>query len=72
MSGRNAELRVMHEDDPRVVEEQLAEDYARHVVPFTSRVPRYKLLMANWSLLSAMVWLFYGALVSNLVGTRQA
>ncbi|MGW6359590.1 purine-cytosine permease family protein [Streptomyces sp. NPDC055092] len=72
MSGRNAELRVMHEDDPRVVEEQRAEDYARHVVPFTSRVPRYKLLMANWSLLSAMVWLFYGALVSNLVGTRQA
>ncbi|MFI0350006.1 purine-cytosine permease family protein [Actinomadura sp. 9N407] len=76
MSGRNTEthpeITVTHEDDPRVVKEQLAEDYARHAVPLTARVPRFKLLMANWSLLSAMVWLFYGALVSSLVGTRQA
>ncbi|GII63735.1 hypothetical protein Skr01_38200 [Sphaerisporangium krabiense] len=65
-------LPVTHEDDPRVVEEQRAEDYAQHAVPLTARVPKFKLLMANWSLLSAMVWLFYGALVSSLVGTRQA
>ncbi|MEV7005075.1 hypothetical protein [Streptosporangium sp. NPDC051022] len=65
-------LSVTYEDDPRVVEEQRAEDYAQHAVPLTARVPRLKLLMANWSLLSAMVWLFYGALVSSLVGTEQA
>ena len=72
MSGRKPELSVTYEDDPRVVAEQRAEDYAQHAVPLTARVPRFKLLMANWSLLSAMVWLFYGALVSTLYGTRQA
>lgn len=72
MSGRNLPLPVTYDDDPRVVEEQRTEDYAQHAVPLTARVPRFKLLMANWSLLSAMVWLFYGALVSSLVGTRQA
>ncbi|MGI5330297.1 purine-cytosine permease family protein [Actinomadura nitritigenes] len=72
MSGRNPQLPVTYDDDPRVVQEQRAEDYAQHAVPLTARVPRLKLLMANWSLLSAMVWLFYGALVAGLVGTRQA
>ncbi|MFV2173744.1 purine-cytosine permease family protein [Actinomadura sp. LOL_016] len=72
MSGRNLQLSVSHDDDPRVVQEQRVEDYAQHVVPTTARVPRLKLMMANWSLLSAMVWLFYGALVAGLVGTRQA
>ncbi|SEG88765.1 Purine-cytosine permease [Thermomonospora echinospora] len=72
MSGRRTELSVSYTDDPRVVAEQRVEDYAQHAVPLTARVPRFKLLMANWSLLSAMVWLFYGALVSTLYGTRQA
>jgi len=72
MPGRNAELEITYEDDPRVVQEQRTEDYAAHAVPVTARVGRFKLLMSSWSLLSAMVWLFYGALVAGMVGTGQA
>ncbi|MGK5171068.1 purine-cytosine permease family protein [Geodermatophilus sp. CPCC 205761] len=59
-------------DDPDVVARQLADDYSNHVVPLTARVGRWQLTMSFWSLLSAMVWLFYGALASTLFGTRDA
>ena len=59
-------------DDPDVVAKQLADDYSTHVVPLTARVGRWQLNMSFWSLLSAMVWLFYGALASTLYGTRDA
>jgi purine-cytosine permease-like protein len=59
-------------DDPEVVAEQRADDYSTHVVPFSARVGRWQLTMSFWSLLSAMVWLFYGALVSSLYGTKNA
>lgn len=65
-------LEVTHEDDPRVIREQRSEDYTTHVVPLTARVGKLKLNMATWSLLSALNWVFYGALVASLVGTRQA
>ena len=63
---------VQYDDDPRVVEEQAADDYVGHVVPLTARVERSKLTMAWWSVASAIVWLFYGALASTLYGTRDA
>ncbi|WAP54774.1 hypothetical protein [Streptomyces sp. S465] len=59
-------------DDPAVVAEQRAEDYSNHMVPLTARVGRWQLTMSYWSLLSAMVWLFYGAPAASLYGTVDA
>ncbi|WP_053913174.1 cytosine permease [Streptomyces sp. TP-A0875] len=65
-------LRTRCTDDPAVVAEQRADDYVNHVVPLTARVGRWQLAMSYWSLLSAMVWLFYGALAAGLYGTVDA
>ncbi|MER5751969.1 hypothetical protein [Streptomyces sp. NPDC002088] len=65
-------LRTRSTDDPAVVAEQRADDYSNHVVPLTARVGRWQLTMSYWSLLSAMVWLFYGALAASLYGTTDA
>lgn len=66
------QLKTAATDDPAVVAEQLADDYSNHVVPLTARVGRWQLTMSFWSLLSAMVWLFYGALAATLYGTTDA
>ncbi|GAA2357735.1 purine-cytosine permease family protein [Dactylosporangium salmoneum] len=66
------QLKTASTDDPKVVAEQLADDYSNHVVPLTARVGRWQLTMSFWSLLSAMVWLFYGALAASLYGTTDA
>lgn len=65
-------LKVRTTDDPAVLAEQHTEDYSNHVVPQTARVGKWQLAMSFWSLLSAMVWLFYGALVASLYGTKDA
>lgn len=65
-------LRVTKTDDPAVLEQQHTEDYSNHVVPLTARVGKWQLTMSFWSLLSAMVWIFYGALVASLYGTKDA
>ncbi|NUR62865.1 MAG: permease [Catenulispora sp.] len=65
-------LRTRSTDDPVVVAEQRADDYSNHVVPLSARVGRWQLTMSFWSLLSAMVWLFYGALAASLYGTTDA
>ncbi|MGW1028003.1 purine-cytosine permease family protein [Streptomyces sp. NPDC002577] len=65
-------LRTRSTDDPDVVAEQRADDYSNHVVPLTARLGRWQLTMSYWSLLSAMVWLFYGALAASLYGTADA
>lgn len=65
-------LRTRTTDDPAVVAEQRADDYSNHVVPLSARVGRWQLTMSFWSLLSAMVWLFYGALAASLYGTVDA
>jgi purine-cytosine permease-like protein len=65
-------LRIAYTDDPRVVQEQRGEDYATHVVPLSARVSRGKLTMSAWSLLSALNWVFYGALAATIAGTRNA
>ncbi|KAB2388205.1 purine-cytosine permease family protein [Actinomadura montaniterrae] len=65
-------LRTSSTDDPDVVAEQRADDYTSHLVPTTARVGRWQLTMSFWSLLSAMVWLFYGALAAGLYGTSAA
>ena len=59
-------------DDPRVIEDQQHDDYANHVVPLSARLGKWQLTMSFWSLLSAMVWLFYGALAASLFGTWNA
>ncbi|WP_139025851.1 purine-cytosine permease family protein [Gordonia neofelifaecis] len=59
-------------DDPQVVADQLHDDYSNHVVPPSMRLGRWQLTMSFWSLLSAMVWLFYGALAASLFGTVNA
>ncbi|MFI9628802.1 purine-cytosine permease family protein [Streptomyces sp. NPDC052042] len=53
-------------------EDERADDYAHSIVPPEARAPRMSLTMASWSLISAMAWLFYGALAATLTGTRQA
>lgn len=67
-----APLRITKTDDPRVVEEQRHEDYVNHVVPSSMRVGRWQMAMSYWSLLSALVWMFYGALAATLYGTQDA
>lgn len=64
--------RVQYEADPATVAREVADDYSAHVVPLSARVPRWQLAMSAWSTLSAMVWLFYGALVASLYGTKDA
>lgn len=59
-------------DDPRVIADQQHDDYANHVVPLSMRLGKWQLTMSFWSLLSAMVWLFYGALAASLFGTVNA
>ena len=65
-------LKVSDVDDPAVIAEQRNDDYSNHIVPLTARVGRWQLTMSFWALLSAMVWLFYGALVSSLFGSKDA
>jgi len=65
-------LDTSEQDDPRVLAEQRADDYSTHVVPFSARVGRWQLAMSFWSILSAIAWLFYGALVAGLYGTTNA
>jgi len=65
-------LDTSEQDDPRVVAEQRADDYSSHVVPLSARVGRWQLAMSFWSILSAIAWLFYGALVAGLYGTTNA
>lgn len=63
---------VVYEPDLATVAREVADDYSAHVVPLSARVPRWQLAMSAWSTLSAMVWLFYGALVASLYGTKDA
>jgi len=65
-------LDTSQQDDPRVLAEQRADDYSTHVVPLSARVGRWQLAMSFWSILSAIAWLFYGALVAGLYGTTNA
>lgn len=69
---RMAPLVLSASDDPRVVEDQHHDDYANHVVPLSMRLGKWQLTMSFWSLLSAMVWLFYGALAASLFGSTNA
>lgn len=66
------QLELSGSDDPRVVDDQHHDDYANHVVPVSMRLGKWQLAMSFWSLLSAMVWLFYGALASSLFGSTNA
>lgn len=59
-------------DDPATIAREVADDYSAHVVPTGARLPRWPLTMSAWSTVSAMVWIFYGALVASLYGTQQA
>lgn len=71
-STGHAALKVTSTDDPRVLADQANDDYSNHVVPLSARVGKWQLAMSFWSLLSAMVWLFYGGLVAALYGSRNA
>lgn len=72
-SGRELpSLSITRTDDPAVLAAQRTEDYSNHVVPQSARVGKWQLAMSYWSLLSAMVWIFYGALVASLYGTKDA
>ena len=57
---------------PHDVDDQLNEDYSLEPVPDEARVSRGQMTMSAWALLTAMVYLFYGALVAGLAGTQQA
>lgn len=47
-------------------------NFSASPVPSSVRLGRWQVTMSYWSLLSAMVWLFYGALAASLYGTRNA
>lgn len=65
-------LRVSSTQDPVAAEKQRQSDYVSHAVPLTARVGRWQLTMSYWSLLSAMCWVFFGALAATLYGTVPA
>lgn len=48
------------------------ENFSATAVPLSMRLGRWQVAMSFWSLLSAMVWLFYGALAASLYGTVNA
>ncbi len=48
------------------------ENFSTTAVPISVRLGRWQITMSFWSLLSAMVWLFYGALAASLYGTMNA
>ncbi|MHC3003313.1 purine-cytosine permease family protein [Gordonia metallireducens] len=47
-------------------------NFSTAAVPNSMRLGRWQVTMSYWSLLSAMVWLFYGALAASLYGTVNA
>lgn len=53
-------------------DEALDENFGTAAVPLSFRLGRWQVTMSYWSLLSAMVWLFYGALAASLYGTWNA
>src|SRR5690606_38969851 len=53
-------------------DEALDENFGTAAVPLSFRLGRCQVTMSYWSLLSAMVWLFYGALAASLYGTWNA
>ncbi|CAG4886897.1 purine-cytosine permease family protein [Paraburkholderia saeva] len=65
-------LRVSATEDPVAAAKQRQADYVNHAVPLTARVGRWQLTMSYWSLLSAMCWVFFGALAATLYGTVPA
>lgn len=65
-------LKITFADDPRVLTEQSAEDYSRHVVPLSARTNRWSLAMASWSVLSAMFYLYISVAVAQAVGSKNA
>lgn len=65
-------LNIQDHDDTRVLAEQSAEDYSRHVVPLAARSSRWSLAMSSWSVLSALFYLYISVAVAQAVGTRSA
>lgn len=65
-------LDVRYDDDPRVVEEALTEDYALHAVPKTARGGRLSVAMAFYATASTMFYLIAGTTVALAVGTISA
>ncbi|GLO55042.1 hypothetical protein PPUJ20066_10780 [Pseudomonas putida] len=68
----SSRLKISDYDDPRVLKEQSAEDYSRHVVPLAARSGRWSLAMASWSVLSALFYLYISVAVAQAVGTQGA
>jgi hypothetical protein len=65
-------LKVSFQDDPRVVKDAATEDYSTHVMPRSWRSSRLSLSMAWGSMVSAMFWVYMGALIAAAVGTTDA
>lgn len=72
MTATHPQVRMRYDDDPQTLAREISDDFSAHAVPASARVPRWQLTMSAWSTLSAMVWLFYGALVASLYGTKNA
>jgi purine-cytosine permease-like protein len=59
-------------DDERALKEAAVDDFAGHVVPPTWRSSRGSLVMAWFSVCSAMFWIVFAGTMSLLVGTRDS
>ncbi len=71
-SSHTFELVTTDADDPRVVERQLGEEYTTPVVPPSARIERWKVLGRWSSIVSAMAFVYYGALAASMAGVGQA
>jgi purine-cytosine permease-like protein len=71
-AGTLPELKIRHDDDPKVIKEAATEDYSLHVAPLSWRSSRWSLAMAWFALFSAMFWLVIAGTVALSVGTVNA
>lgn len=65
-------IEISYHDDPRVIEEQLREEYTNHVVPPTVRLNKWTVFGGWSSIASAMAFVYFGVLSAIIAGVQQA
>ena len=63
-------LEIIFEDDPKVREMAVTEDYALRILPSSWRWPKWGVLLAFWAFVSGMFYLVVAASLALEVGTQ--
>jgi purine-cytosine permease-like protein len=62
-------LQTSLKDDPRALAEAASEDFSLHVVPYTWRMDRGKLMLAWWGVATAFFYIYFAAFAALAWGT---